>query len=145
MTTIHTNVDDYSSEQIIETLVSQQPILLLEGYDPSYKFLIDNWNHICKYYKTIPQKLILLNFAYVDVVEPEISTLMVKGIDTLSKRGYCIRRMIEFQECADKCGRAVVSKQMFGDMRLLWKFLPHAWNARCSACLEKDDRGNLLA
>ncbi len=138
-----TDYTTISSNELLDRLSKEQIIFILNGYDPTYSFLTNNWEKICDHYGTKRQSLIICEFAYVDLTDSKESTEMVLLCDELTKRGYCIRRLCEFEPCAGSCGVGIVSENYFNKTGNVWKFLPSQWSKFCSHCLKNNKSLNI--
>ena len=125
-----------SDDQLLKRLSQSQTMYILDGYDPSYTFLKSTWNKVCTDgLGTTPKDLILLStLMFEDVVPVKDVDSTIEACNVLTERGYCIRDISKYQPCEEKCGHAIVTKELFDHAKRQWTFLPKKWSMKCSEC-----------
>ena len=121
--------------EIINEMFPDLIIAFSNKYSDDYQYLTDNWNKICKIFKTTPKKIVLFNV--IDNEDPK--SPQNKLCDELTNMGYVIRRNNEFFLC-DICNSAIPVKDLFKRLRFFKAKsdfevkIPDIWSKQCSSC-----------
>ena len=149
--------DSIDSKDIIETLYAQTNVKELytevikhfpnwvkyigsHGYCSDYSYLQRNWEIMCKKLGCKPEKIILVE--YINSRPPEESkqyTVLDVICYLLTRNGYVVRRIEEFQECSQTdCVRLLPSQKCWEVIRKGARRkgipIPSVWSDSCSNC-----------
>ena len=125
------------SNECLATLSRIQTVYILDGYDPTYTFLNQTWNICSTNFKTTPKRLVLLEtLVFEEKVSSDDVSSYIDACNTLTQLGFCVRDISKFQPCSEKCGKAIVTKELYDHAKQKWTFLPNVWRPVCSACLD---------
>lgn len=111
-----------------------------DGYSSDYSYLQRNWEIVCKKFGTKPEKIVLVE--YVSSRPPEESqnyTILATICYLLTRNGYVVRRIEEFQECSQTdCVRLLPSHSCWDVIRKgaveRGIPIPSVWSDSCSNC-----------
>lgn len=98
---------------------------MFNNYSADYPELHDNWLKVCNAFKTVPQKIIIIERLELD----DHYTFA----ELLSQTGFVVRTRHEFNPCS-KCGSILPTKQIYDKLRENNKHTPDKWSDCCIKC-----------
>lgn len=98
-------------------------------YSADYAYLNDNWTVVTNKIGVSKKFIILVDLICYD----EDHRLLHTICEELTKKGYVIRRKGEFIKC-NKCGSALMSKDIWEYANGLKLRVPQVWSDKCSNC-----------
>lgn len=100
-----------------------------DNYSDDYKYLENNWNHICDLAKIKKAQVVLVDF--IDFKE---NLLLIKLFcEIMTRYGYTVRRKEEFISCS-VCGKCIATSNLWKIMYQKGLPVPKEWSTKCSKC-----------
>lgn len=125
---------------LINTYTPEWITDVVDGYTLEYSFFTNNWQMYCDMIKTIPQKIILVAEIEPYEEKQEHFTPIQRACDILTRKGYCIRRDIEYVKCRGGCNRAIPTRELYSKLKNHPKLgsvvRGRRWSDTCESCRE---------
>ena len=102
-----------------------------DHYSKDYPHFQKNWETMCRVGKLTKQSLVLVEF--LDFNKPN-HRLVMDFAEKMTKSGYCVRRLGEFNGC-DKCGAAIPVERLWVHLKKLKFPIPDEWSTHCVECV----------
>jgi len=100
-----------------------------DAYSSDYPHLQQNWRLVCRMNNVRPQKIVV-----VERIDFGDNYRLVQSIaETMTKRGYVVRRKVEFTGC-EVCRKAIPVIEVWSLLKEKGMPVPRVWSASCSGC-----------
>lgn len=116
-------------EEIIEKDYPNWIVAILNDYSEDYPHLSRNWKTLCQRMDVKPQKIVLVKDINFEEKEDEKN----KVCETLTKKGYVVRRMTEFIPCVS-CRDAIPCVEIWHLLKEKGFSVPDKWENKCVKC-----------
>jgi hypothetical protein len=116
-------------QEFIEEKLPGWLIASTDKYSEDYPHLQQNWAAICRMTNVRPQKIVV-----VDHVSFENDHSFLQAVcETMTRRGYVVRRKEEFTGC-EVCRRAIPVVEVWRLLKEKGMPVPRHWSNTCSGC-----------
>ena len=125
----HNSDTEQEAENIINKYFPNWIVCSLPRYSKDYSYLDRNWQNLCTKLETTKKKIVLVQNIFFDSQHSVIN----KIAETLTKRGYVVRRVDEFSYCP-VCVSAIPAIEVWHLMKEKNLPVPESWAAKCKDC-----------
>lgn len=109
----------------------------LDGYADEYAHFQQNWKLMCDMLKCKPEQILLVSEIEPYESEDQEKSFIQKGCDVLTQKGFCVRRVTEFQPCRENCGVAIPTLALHQKLHahpMIQNRIPAVWKDTCDSC-----------
>lgn len=117
------------AQRLIEQHFPGWLVSSLDKYGSDYSYLQRNWEVICQRINTTPKKIVLVADIKFDDEHKGVNAVA----EFMTRNGYCVRRISEFQACPN-CHGAIPVIEVWHLMQEKGLPVPRVWSNRCRDC-----------